>query len=477
MKRNIFLSFALCCTALFYACDENPVIEQKSTEPPVVNDFSPRSGHFGDQITISGENLLNIDSAFIGDEPATITQLVNSRTITVKVNAQSKTGVIRVKNSLGESSTSDIFTVEYLTPTLERYPTSGKINDVILLEGENLQIVSEVLFADAVAEIVLQDRYSISVKIPYFEAEHADILLQYPVEGGTAQSGTSDQPFELLKAAPTVSACPDSGAAGGSISIQGENLDQIDKILFGATEGNILTKTATEITVSIPEETDEGVVVLKVIYQNDNEIILTENFYIMVAGVIFRENITLYAPSNENASMYGIITNRHYTPCEWADNLADIHLLMTGAAGGMQISGPQWSSGYSKFKCDGTALNAPGMHVRFKKLYEDRPVDNEYITKVKNRTLTSISIDELTEQGFSLTTGSMKLVARYKDDTDDDYNKGTDEGIYPGGVNMFVIYDSGSNPVKVGFIELVSVDRTQTVDVSGSVTLNCYLQK
>ncbi|GHV25452.1 hypothetical protein FACS1894176_03960 [Bacteroidia bacterium] len=463
--------------AVFYACNENLVVEQRITEPPVINSFSPRSGHYGDQILISGENLLNVESVWIGGEPATITQLVNSHTIEVKVNVLTKTGVIRVKNSLGEHSTSDIFTVEYLTPTLEKYPAAGKINDVILLEGENMQIVNAVLFNKVAAEIIMQDRYSISVKVPYIESNKTDILLHYPVADGIAQNGTSGQPFTLIQATPNITDCPTSGTSGGVISILGENLDQIDKVLFGETEGIIVTQIANEMSVKVPEEQEEKNVVLKVVYHGVNEIILIPSFRLTVPSMIFRENITLYAQASENANMYGIINNHYYTPCEWADNAANIQLLMTAASEGMQICNPQWSSGYSKFKCDGSALSTAGTHIRFKKLYEDRPVENAYITQVKNRTLTYVSIDELIEQGFNLGSGQLKQVARYKDDANDAYNKGNDEGIYPGGVNMFVIYDSANNPLKVGFIELVSVSRTTAVDTYGSVTLNCYLQK
>lgn len=91
-----------------------------------------------------------------------------------------------------------------------------------------------------------------------------------------------------------------------------------------------------------------------------------------------------------------------------------------------------------KFKCNGKALEADGLNLRFRKLLETTPAEKAYMDKIKNGTLEKISIEQAKADGLNL-TGSTKQVARYKL-LDDNYNKTNLEGFDIGGINLLLVY-------------------------------------
>lgn len=130
-----------------------------------------------------------------------------------------------------------------------------------------------------------------------------------------------------------------------------------------------------------------------------------------------------------------------------------------------------------KFKCNGKALEADGLNLRFRKLLETTPAEKAYMDKIKNGTLEKISIEQAKADGLNL-TGSTKQVARYKL-LDDNYNKTNLEGFDIGGINLLLVYSDvdGKNLVAIGFVELVAVQMESVSDTKGSMTLNFYFQK
>ncbi|WP_294070595.1 IPT/TIG domain-containing protein, partial [Proteiniphilum sp. UBA1028] len=66
MRNYIYMLLLLLTTIVFIACNESALIEEFKVEPPVITEFSPKSGDVGTEITIIGENLDRIDQVQIG---------------------------------------------------------------------------------------------------------------------------------------------------------------------------------------------------------------------------------------------------------------------------------------------------------------------------------------------------------------------------------------------------------------------------
>lgn len=63
------------------------------------------------------------------------------------------------------------------------------------LTGENLDIVTGVLFGTKEATVVTQTREEIEVEVPYFKDEAVDIVLNYQYGTEIRQVSTSGTPF------------------------------------------------------------------------------------------------------------------------------------------------------------------------------------------------------------------------------------------------------------------------------------------
>ena len=112
--------------------------------------------------------------------------------------------------------------------------------------GENLDIVTGVLFGTKEATVVTQTREEIEVEVPYFKDEAVDIVLNYQYGTEIRQVSTSGTPFSLELAYPSVSDYPRMTSAGSSIEIKGVNLTQVDSVFVGEYKAEI-TKRATDV--------------------------------------------------------------------------------------------------------------------------------------------------------------------------------------------------------------------------------------
>ena len=69
----------------------------------------------------------------------------------------------------------------------------------------------------------------------------------------------------------------------------------------------------------------------------------------------------------------------------------------------MQLAGFSKKLNIHKFKCNGKALEADGLNLRFRKLLETTPAEKAYMDKIKNGTLEKISIEQAKADGLNLT--------------------------------------------------------------------------
>lgn len=475
MKIIYFIMIAtLIC--FLSACKESLIVDKEDVTPPVITSFSPSSGPGGTEISISGDYLKKIDSIRIGGKITDIKYQINKNEIVALVNDNVVSGIIEVFTPYGKSESDGIFVVEYVIPVLEVYPLTAKPNSEITIEGKNMHAVIDIYFGDVKGIIISRSKESLTVQVPYFPELISDIFLAYNDNGETKMVGTSGKPFSLELVIPTVSSIPDKATIGYQIKIEGTNLDQIDRVTIGDKDAVIVGKTSNDLTIQLSTDYSATAELPVTLYYYGVETIIVSNaFEVIVPQIHFWDNIVLYGPNSENANFFNASTGQLYNPCQVADNANNIQLYIFGQADGLQFANTGTTNGFNRFKCDGKNITSVGTQMRFRKLMETNPADNKYIQMVKNRTLEKISVDILQADGIPV-SGITRQVARHKLDTDpSNYNQTNAEGISIGGVNVFV-YDVGGNP-KIGFIELLEVQRASSSDQAGSLRFNCYYQK
>lgn len=481
MNMNRYIYTLMAAVALLLgitACNEKLSMFEANQNPPEVTDFSPKNGVAGTEISITGANLQEVDSIKIGGVKTDVKYRINRSLVIAGVTNEVVSGIIEVFTPYGSIKTSESFTMEYVIPELTGYVNKSRPYTVVGLTGENLDIVTGVLFGTKEATVVTQTREEIEVEVPYFKDEAVDIVLNYQYGTEIRQVSTSGTPFSLELAYPSVSDYPRMTSAGSSIEIKGVNLTQVDSVFVGEYKAEI-TKRATDVlTCQLSAEYEvTGTKKITFYYYDETKLETAEDCQVIVPEVYIWKNITLYGHGSENANLFSGTTGKYYNPCEFADNKEIIHLCATQNSDGMQLAGFSKKLNIHKFKCNGKALEADGLNLRFRKLLETTPAEKAYMDKIKNGTLEKISIEQAKADGLNL-TGSTKQVARYKL-LDDNYNKTNLEGFDIGGINLLLVYSDvdGKNLVAIGFVELVAVQMESVSDTKGSMTLNFYFQK
>jgi hypothetical protein len=280
-----FAAFAL-ISSLFMSCNEETYVREILDDVPVIESFSPTTGLNGTFITVKGEYLKNVDSAAFGTGQAVIYRIINDAEIVLKVTNESASGKIRLKNSLGEVTSSENFTMLYVTPEATEWPTEGEINQDVSISGTNLQSVTKAYFTSVAnpelseAEIVFQNEEELAVRVPFVDADWANventratITLEYNSEESTEIITGPSYTFSAIKPDFEVSTWPTSVLKNSEVNILGTNINLADSIFFGDELATFVKKTSASVTVLVPNVDERSFVTMRVVYFSDLEIV------------------------------------------------------------------------------------------------------------------------------------------------------------------------------------------------------------
>jgi len=466
----IFKTLALILGLTLVSCNEDLVQDMEVKGEPSITDFSPKSGKVGTEITITGDFLQKIDTVWFGGELGEVKYRINPREIVVKVKPGNKTGKILISGSNGKIETSENFTMEYTVPAMTNYPVSAKTNAEIYIEGNNLDAVVNIYFGSVKGEIITQSEKDMIVRVPFFEDDKVDIILDYNSESGVKQVSTSGKPFELERPTPVITDSPSQGELSTRIVLTGTELTLIDEIWFGTKQGTIQQKSDETLTVLIPNDFNVTTEVeLTAKYYGTKTLTIKSNF--KVKAVYYWQNVTIYAQSEETPNnFFNAATGDIYGPCDYANVQNDIYFFITWSNSNatFQLNNPNNSASQTKnFKCSGVALAEEKMPniVKFR-ILKTTDAEGEFYQKVKNRELEEINQQIITDAGI----GNAGTSAPRYQLTSNIFNIGD--------VLMFQKFASdGSTVLEVGFIEIVSATDITSVTTKSSLTFNCYFQK
>ncbi|WP_010424383.1 IPT/TIG domain-containing protein [Anaerophaga thermohalophila] len=482
--KNIDLIFLMVFFAFSFGCDEELTLNKIEEKVPVIESFEPLTGTAGDEITIYGENLGNVKTAYVGDSLVTIKYRVNSNELVVKIDKGTVSGLITVENQIGSATSTEEFNVVHRVPVISDFEDSKVLpNSQFKIEGENLDVVYDVYVASSKATILEVNESFIQIEVPFFdeEEEPANVFFTYNDGGYMKQVGSAGL-ISLYRILPNFTMVPDQGITGSNIVFEGENLGLIDKMWFNDQEGAFTVNEAgDQLVVILTEEqfvvTTTGVTVRATYFGETQEEILHEDFEVIVPKVDFYSNITLHPRGGDDPFFLDFNTGVTYGACTPMEELQlKISVLAYASKSGYLQFRQAGNAGsvIKNYRCDETGEKLPDVDAvkvsQFAVLDESIPEQKEYIDAVKNKTLTEIDSDVVSE--FGANTSDLKL---YTDgiDSEDEFGPG----------DVIIVKQTWNDVVQYGFLEIIDTfvdvpeDCGQLEGDDSYITFNYYFQK
>lgn len=235
------------------------------TEPISIENFTPATVLPGDELTIEGEYLNLIHEVIFADD-VTVTEedfITHERNmIKLLVPEEAQTGQIILSD--GEELPNLIYSEEDLVvilPSVEAVVNkeNAKPGDVVEINGENLDLVRQMLMPDGTeVEFTLTSPNIIEFILPE-NASDGDVVV-------VPASGVKVTVAHLTMAVPTnLVATPASGLRGGDeIVLTGLNLDVVTSLSFPGVAENVQPASLSEkeLTVVMPEAAQSGSLIL-----------------------------------------------------------------------------------------------------------------------------------------------------------------------------------------------------------------------
>lgn len=235
------------------------------TEPISIENFTPATVLPGDELTIEGEYLNLIHEVIFADD-VTVTEedfITHERNmIKLLVPEEAQTGQIILSD--GEELPNLIYSEEDLVVTLPSVETvvnkeNAKPGDVVEINGENLDLVRQMLMPDGTeVEFTVTSPTAIEFILPE-NASDGDVVV-------VPASGVKVTVAHLTMAVPTnLVATPASGLRGGDeIVLTGLNLDVVTSLSFPGVAENVQPASLSEkeLTVVMPEAAQSGSLIL-----------------------------------------------------------------------------------------------------------------------------------------------------------------------------------------------------------------------
>ncbi|MEQ1585416.1 MAG: IPT/TIG domain-containing protein [Cyclobacteriaceae bacterium] len=221
---------------------------------PVINEFTPNHGKFGDQVTIIGNYFHPLQLAVSFNEISAEILTRTATQILCKIPSGLSSGMVNLKVSSGQQSVTASETFYYEAPVIsEIIPSEGTYGDLITIKGNHFGSLageSIVKFEGEVAEIITVTSSEIKVKVPETVGVPAPkITISYN------QQISNEREFSLLPPIIT-SFTPESVTTNTEVVITGSRFSPVlenNNVNFGGVSGEIVSVSSTEIRVLVPD--------------------------------------------------------------------------------------------------------------------------------------------------------------------------------------------------------------------------------
>ena len=236
----------------------NWVYSETSLEATEFDNFTPRSGAPGQQVTITTDLLDSATSIEIGELTASFTT-TSPGVFVATVPAGATTGKITISDGIDTYSSWSDFTVAYPTPKPSKVtPSSGTFGTSVTITGTGFLGTTGVNFGGVSASsFTVNSDTSITATVPE-GAKSGSIMLVNPSRTGTGAKFTVTVPAGY----PTVTKFSKSSAnPGDTITLTGTNLLTVTAVSFnGVAAVTFSSLSATQLSVVVPTGATTGLV-------------------------------------------------------------------------------------------------------------------------------------------------------------------------------------------------------------------------
>ena len=211
----------------------------------------------GETITITGNYLQLTDDITIGGISADDLKITNDDTdITFTLPAEAPDGdILLVCKSGIEVPVGTLTTVKPTTPN------PVKAGQALQIDGKDMDLVTDVVFADSKGEYTIANNQNIINTKQAYAVTVPETATEGNLKLAMANGAQIDVPFTLVK--PTVTGYNSTSvSAGGTVTINGTNLDLVKKVQFGESDVVNVEGTADAITLTVPMNATSGAPVL-----------------------------------------------------------------------------------------------------------------------------------------------------------------------------------------------------------------------
>lgn len=334
MKHKAFLRLgSLLAVALVAASCDNTSVNELLSSAPSIESFSPSEGSIGTEIVITGSDLDDVVSATIGGVPATLSQKVSDKRLSIKVSGEAKSGKIALTNALGTTESEATFTVTYPAPAPNEtiLPDEVEMGNKLLISGSHMNVVASVVFtAEGHAEgheaqIITQNEREVVVTVPYVEADDARITFRY--YDGTSETTTAPTKVITIKRyQPVVTTTTFAETTVGDVvTLEGTYLDKINSLTLGGVKCVITSQTSSTLNFVVPTSTSfaDGPNVLKLemtYFEGVETSTITDHFVVNVPYIYVWKNKKIYGQGrdvDELTSFFSPETGIAYANSSW----------------------------------------------------------------------------------------------------------------------------------------------------------------
>lgn len=261
----------LLSAVIFNACDQGEDLntDQMNSSEVTLKSFGPCPAARGGELRFVGTNLDKVISVDLPSaEGITTINYVNKNEIRVTIPQEAQPGLVSLNTD--DKKITSTTPIGYSEPiSISAFsPASAKAGATIKIEGEYLNLIEEIIFADNVhvlkADFISQSRSAIEVKLP-ITARTGKIIVS---NGADILSEGQQIPIwvyteaELNVTLPTITAVtPNPLKAGQSLTITGTNFDLVEKVILpGGTEVAVTNATTSIVIEKTPVAIQEGTI-------------------------------------------------------------------------------------------------------------------------------------------------------------------------------------------------------------------------
>ena len=215
----------------------------------------------GETITVTGTYFNVIADITVGGVSVSDLKIANDgKGVTFTLPAEAPDGdILLVCKSGIEVPVGTLTTVK---PTnCVATPNPVKAGQALQIDGKDMDLVTDVVFADSKGEYTIAGNQNIINTKEAYAVTVPETATEGNLKLAMANGAQIDVPFTLVK--PTVTGYNSTSvSAGGTVTINGTNLDLVKKVQFGESDVVNVEGTADAITLSVPMNATSGAPVL-----------------------------------------------------------------------------------------------------------------------------------------------------------------------------------------------------------------------